>query len=76
LLLRLAGSDLERAWLRFLDSREHTLPTGAQELIAQAGTRPDFVYASHFAVIYIDGPIHQYADRHRRDRELTERLKT
>ena len=44
MLLRLAGSELERAWLRFLDAREHRLPTGAQELIAQAGTRPDFVY--------------------------------
>jgi very-short-patch-repair endonuclease len=74
MLLRLAGSDLERAWLRYLDSREHALPTGAQELIAQAGTRPDFIYASNFAVIYIDGPVHQFADRHRRDVEQTERL--
>ncbi len=27
-LLRLAGSELERAWLRFLDARDHRLPTG------------------------------------------------
>ena len=73
-LMRLAGSDLERAWLRFLEAREHRLPTGAQELIAQAGTRPDFVYTGHYAAIYIDGPIHQFADRHNRDLELTERL--
>ena len=59
-LLRLAGSELERAWLRFLDAREHRLPTGAQELIAQAGTRPDFVYTGHYTVIYIDGPVHAY----------------
>ena len=73
-LMRLAGSDLERAWLRFLEAREHRLPTGAQELIAHAGTRPDFVYTGHYAAIYIDGPIHQFADRHNRDLELTERL--
>ena len=73
-LIKLAGSELERAWLRFLEAREHRLPTGAQELITQAGTRPDFVYAGHYAVIYIDGPIHLYADRHNRDFELTERL--
>jgi very-short-patch-repair endonuclease len=73
-LLRLAGSELERDWLRFLEAREHRLPTGAQELIAAAGTRPDFVYADHHAVIYIDGPVHLYADRHRRDLEVTERL--
>jgi very-short-patch-repair endonuclease len=73
-LLRLAGSELERAWLRFLDARGHRLPSGAQELIAQAGTRPDFVYTEHYTVIYIDGPVHAYADRHRRDVDCTERL--
>jgi ATP-dependent helicase YprA (DUF1998 family) len=73
-LLRLAGSKLERDWLRFLEAREHRLPTGAQELIAAAGTRPDFVYADHHAVVYVDGPMHLYANRHRRDLEVTERL--
>jgi very-short-patch-repair endonuclease len=73
-LLKLAGSELERDWLRFVDARDHHLPTGAQELIAQAGTKPDFVYRDHYTVIYIDGPVHQYADRHRRDDEVTEKL--
>ena len=74
-LLRLAGSELERAWLRFLDARDHRLPTGAQELIAAGG------HAARFRVlrplqpsIYIDGPVHSYPDRHRRDLEVTERL--
>ena len=58
------------------EAREHRLPTGTQELIAQAGTRPDFVYAGHYAVIYIDGPIHLYADRHNRDLELTSGSRT
>ncbi len=73
-LLRLAGSELERAWLRFVDTRNHRLPTGAQELITQAGTRPDFVYSGYYSVVYIDGPVHAYPDRHRRDIEVTERL--
>ena len=74
-LLRLAGSDLERAWLRFLDARDHRLPTGAQELIAQAGHTPRFrLRRAITPSIYIDGPIHDYPDRHRRDVEVTERL--
>jgi ATP-dependent helicase YprA (DUF1998 family) len=73
-LLRRAGSELEREWLRFLDARQHRLPSGAQELIAAAQTRPDFVYGEHYAVIYIDGPVHLYADRQRRDLDVTERL--
>jgi very-short-patch-repair endonuclease len=73
-LLRLAGSELEREWLRFLAAREHSLPTGAQELITAAGTRPDFVFADHYTVVYVDGPVHQYPERKRRDADATERL--
>jgi very-short-patch-repair endonuclease len=73
-LIRLAASDLERDWLRFLETRDRRLPTGAQELIARAETRPDFVYADQHTVIYIDGPVHEYPERHRRDVELSERL--
>jgi len=76
-LNRLAGSDLERDWLRHLDACDHRLPTGAQELVERARTRPDFVYTEHHAVIYIDGPIHDYPERHQRDtvqQELLEDL--
>jgi very-short-patch-repair endonuclease len=73
-LSRLAGSELEREWLRFLETRDHRLPTGAQELIAQAATRPDFVYDDQHTVIYIDGPVHEYPERQQRDVALTERL--
>ena len=40
-----------------------------------AGTRPDFVYDNEFAVVYIDGPPHDYPDRQRRDADQTARLK-
>ncbi len=73
-LNRLAGSELERDWLRFLDERDLRLPTTAQELIAKAGTRPDFTYAGHHAVIYIDGPVHDYPERQVRDAAQQERL--
>jgi very-short-patch-repair endonuclease len=67
-LLRQAGSDLERAWLRYLEQHGLRLPTHAQLLIAECGTRPDFFYAGEYnAAVYIDGPVHQYAHRHARD---------
>jgi very-short-patch-repair endonuclease len=74
-LARLAGSDLEREWLRFLDQRHLRLPSRAQPLIAACGTRPDFVYDGDYGVaIYVDGPIHQYASRHARDVTQTDAM--
>jgi very-short-patch-repair endonuclease len=45
----------------------YRLPTEAQKLFAQAGTRPDFVYAADSVVIYVDGPPHDFSDRQQRD---------
>ena len=50
------------------------MPTKAQHLIDEAGTRPDFFYQDHFTVIYIDGPAHQYPERQQRDRQQEEDL--
>jgi very-short-patch-repair endonuclease len=72
--MRKAGSELERAWLRFLDERGLRLPTDAQVFIESCRTRPDFVYHDFNVVIYIDGPPHGFADRHKRDVEQTEAL--
>ena len=66
-LLRLAGSDLERQWLHYLDRNGYRLPDAAQVLFDDCGTRPDFVYTPTYAVIYIDGPHHQYPERQARD---------
>ncbi|MEI6775913.1 MAG: DEAD/DEAH box helicase [Chloroflexales bacterium] len=68
-LLRQAGSDLERQWLRLLDERGLRLPSHAQQLIESCGTRPDFTYHDEMAVIYIDGPHHAYPERRTRDAE-------
>ncbi|MHB1042627.1 MAG: helicase-related protein, partial [Eubacteriales bacterium] len=71
-LMRLAGSELERKWLQYLEDKNHRLPTRAQALVARCNTRPDFIYDGEQAVIYIDGPPHDYPERRQRDFEQTE----
>ncbi len=66
-LMRLAGSDLEREWLRYMERNGYRLPDDAQVLFEVCGTRPDFVYQDAYAVIYIDGPHHDYPERQARD---------
>ncbi len=66
-LLRQAGSDLERQWLRFLAERGLRLPSHAQSLIADCQTRPDFVYRDEQVAVYIDGPHHLFPERAARD---------
>ncbi|MEX0874890.1 MAG: DEAD/DEAH box helicase [Actinomycetota bacterium] len=73
-LKRVAASELERRWLDFIDGAGHTLPDRAGTLLEAAGTRPDFLYDSDFAAIYIDGPPHDFPDRQVRDREKHARL--
>ena len=62
-----AGSELERRFLRFLDEGGYRLPSRAQVLLEDAGTRPDFVYDEDFLAVYVDGPPHDYPDRQARD---------
>ncbi len=66
-LMRLTSSELERCWLRFIDSNRFALPSSAQVLIETCGTRPDFAYKEAMAIIYVDGPPHEFADRQQRD---------
>lgn len=68
-LMNQTGSDLERKWIRFIDERNHHLPSKAQCLIEKCNTRPDFLYEDHLAVIYVNGPIHDYPERAKRDEE-------
>ncbi|WP_229839039.1 DEAD/DEAH box helicase [Deinococcus piscis] len=58
-LLAACGSELERAWLQFLQVEARRLPSHAQPLISDHYVRPDFAYAAEAAVIFIDGPHHQ-----------------
>jgi ATP-dependent helicase YprA (DUF1998 family)/very-short-patch-repair endonuclease len=66
-LMRHTSSDLEREWLNYIDQNGYRLPDDAQVLFEGCGTRPDFVYENAYAVIYIDGPHHDYPERQARD---------
>lgn len=53
-LERQAGSTLEKKWLAFIEDHGYRLPSQAQRLFAEAGTRPDFFYDGDYsAAIYI-----------------------
>lgn len=71
-LLKSAGSELERDWLRLLESNDLRLPSHAQSFFDQCKTRPDFYYHEAKAVIYVDGPPHDYPERDQRDAHHTE----
>jgi very-short-patch-repair endonuclease len=74
-LERQAGSNLEKKWLSFIEERGLRLPTHAQRLVREAGTRPDFFYGDGYdAAIYIDGPHHDYPERRVRDKEKMEAM--
>ena len=66
-LRNLAGSNLERDWLDRVHSEGWRLPDDGQRLIAEANTRPDFVYDDKKVAVYIDGPHHDYPERQNRD---------
>lgn len=68
-LLKACDSELERDWLRFIDSQGLHLPSHAQKRIVECGTRPDFLYlsGSPTVAVYIDGPPHDFPSRQNRD---------
>jgi hypothetical protein len=66
-LLGACDSELERRFLRFLDAGGHRLPDEAGPWLAQAATRPDFVYRQAWLAVYVDGPPHDFPERAARD---------
>ena len=66
-LLALCESDLERKWLHAVNDRLLRLPDAAQEFVAEAGSRPDFVYHHHYVAVFVDGPHHRYPEVKARD---------
>lgn len=71
----LCDSGLEKDFLGFLEAHDLALPTHGQRLLASFGTRPDFLYdGANPAVVYIDGPPHDFPERQQRDRNLTTSL--
>lgn len=70
-LLDACDSDLERDFLRLLEQRNLRLPTHAQRRPRDLPVRPDFLYETSglTVAVYVDGPHHDFADRHARDRD-------
>ncbi|MFQ5740510.1 MAG: DEAD/DEAH box helicase [Acidobacteriota bacterium] len=73
-LLHLCDSELEKKFLHYLEERQYRLPSAAQRLLEGFGTRPDFLYQDSLALIYVDGPPHDYPERKQRDQQQTDRL--
>jgi very-short-patch-repair endonuclease len=72
-LMKQCDSELERQWLKLLEQHNLRLPTNAQKMFQDCGTRPDFYYEDSKAAIYVDGPPHDYPDRQQRDAAQTDR---
>lgn len=67
-LIKQCESKLEKDWLGFLYTKNLRLPTRAQVFFKPCMTRPDFSYDDHQAVIYVDGPPHDFPERQDRDK--------
>ncbi len=67
-LVNKCDSKLEKDWLGFLYTKNLRLPTRAQVFYKPCMTRPDFLYDDHQAVVYVDGPPHDFPERQSRDR--------
>jgi superfamily II DNA/RNA helicase/very-short-patch-repair endonuclease len=70
-----AGSELEQSFLTFLEEKNLRLPSRAQVLFEEASTRPDFIYDEEYLVVYVDGPYHDFEERHQRDVAQTNAMK-
>ncbi len=70
-----ADSELERSWIEHLRNGRFRLPDRAQVLVAEAGTRPDFVYVDASVAVYIDGPHHLHPERVARDADATDAMR-
>jgi len=74
-LKKQCDSNLERQWLDFLEARKLRLPYKAQVLVNECSTKPDFLYDGAGSVaIYVDGPVHDFPDRHKRDVSQTDAM--
>lgn len=60
-------SPLEADFLAYLRAGGYRQPDRAQVFFEGAGTRPDFIYDEACAVVYVDGPHHDFSDRRARD---------
>lgn len=69
-LVAAVDSVLEQEFVEFLQRRGLRLPDRSQVYFEQAGAKPDFVYDDACAVVFVDGPYHDFSDRQELDREV------
>src|SRR5690606_32221473 len=67
-------SSLERRFLDHLQAGGYRLPDRAQVTVTDATARPDFVYNSAYAAVFVDGPHHDADHQADRDAHAQERL--
>ena len=73
-LWNVAGSSLEKDWLRYLKENGYRLPDRGQRYLEEFRTRPDFAYSDHQTLVYVDGPHHLHQRQRGADAQITERL--
>jgi RAD3-like DEAD/DEAH box helicase/helicase-like protein/uncharacterized protein DUF1998 len=75
-LLAACTTDLERRLVTILRDGGYRLPDEGQSLIAQARSRPDFVYrlAAGPVAVFVDGPVHDEKPVAERDAAAEDRL--
>lgn len=73
-LKRASGSSLEQAWLDTLVLYNLRQPDVAQPYLETFNIRPDFGYRESRALIFVDGPHHESADRRMVDKQQTRDL--
>jgi very-short-patch-repair endonuclease len=73
-LLRASDTDLERSFLRLLIEGDFRLPDAAQQLLPDAGCRPDFLYREQGVAVFVDGPVHDREDKAAEDAAVEARL--
>jgi len=56
-------SEFERIVLQEIYQQGYKLPDTAQEFIAQANCKPDFLYKSDGIAVFCDGSVHDHADK-------------
>jgi very-short-patch-repair endonuclease len=66
-LLGKCDSQLEKSFLQFLEKHLLRLPSHAQSKVESVGARPDFLYKQEQVAVYVDGPVHDFPERQKRD---------
>ncbi|PRW65371.1 protein kinase domain-containing protein [Actinopolyspora mortivallis] len=71
-----AETKLETRFMAFLKEHGLRLPDETQQMVPDALAKPDFVYRRQNVnvAVFVDGPVHEYANVAQRDREAEDRL--